>query len=67
MSMLEMQQSLAKKAEDEAKRRTQNIIQAQATQVKKAVRETGKKAGDTARQGIGKIAGNKKNKKSVTI
>jgi hypothetical protein len=41
-SMMEMQQTLARRAEDEAKRRTRSMVQAQAAQVKKAVRETDK-------------------------
>jgi hypothetical protein len=62
--MMEMQQSLVKKAEDDAKRRASSIAR---SQVNRTVNQARRKAEDTVRQGVGKVVGKNKNKKNFTI
>ena len=57
--MIEMQQSMAKKAQDEAKRRTESLIK---SQTQKAANNVKNKTKESVKTSVGKITKNKNNK-----
>ena len=58
-NIMEMQQSMAKKAQEEAKRRTESLIKSQS---QKAVNDVKSKTKESIKTNVGRITKNKKSK-----